>query len=133
MVQLGAVLMVSCLGWMKSMAGNDSGLRRKGLASFNEAESRRPQARSVRGTRPLWPLPPTNRRFGTKSGFQSRWLLLLTNDIVQGVPSTPGELLIHVFSGLQRWWLALTRRSGRVIGSREDQGWVCNFFVWGPL
>ncbi|XBH91138.1 hypothetical protein VPH35_082603 [Triticum aestivum] len=57
------------------------------------------------------------------------WCLLrLTNANVQGVPSALCEPLLRVISGLQRWWLASTRRSG--IGG-EDQGWGCKFSLFG--
>jgi hypothetical protein len=58
--------------------------------------------------------------WGSDPVLRSRWLLRLTNAIVQGVPSSPGAPLLCVFSDPRRWWLASTRRSG--IGSREDQG-----------
>jgi hypothetical protein len=52
---------------------------------------------------------------------------------VQGVPSSPGVLLLSVPSGLQRWWLALKQRGST--GSGEDQGQCYNFFflIWGHL
>jgi hypothetical protein len=47
---------------------------------------------------------------------------------VQGVPSSPGVLLLSVPSGLQRWWLALTQQGSTESG--EDQGRCYTFFFF---
>jgi hypothetical protein len=65
---------------------------------------------------------------GSDPVLRSKWILRLTNASVQGDPSSPGMPFLCVPCGLQRWWLAWTRRGGT--GSGEDQERPENFIYF---